>query len=60
MIKSNLVASRQDMLPGMPLTYGQSMTDGCIGWETTVPAVNRRAVAARRIVRRREFLECST
>ena len=36
MIESNLVAGRQDVLPGKPLTYGQSITDGCIDWETTV------------------------
>ncbi len=35
MIESNLVAGRQDVMPGVPLTYGQSITDGCIDWETT-------------------------
>ncbi len=40
MIESNLVAGRQDVVPGKPLTYGQSITDGCIGWETTVSALN--------------------
>ncbi len=50
MIESNLVAGRQDVQPGRPLAYGQSITDGCIDWETTVPALNRlaEAVAARR------------
>jgi len=50
MIESNLVAGRQDVQPGKPLAYGQSITDGCIDWETTVPALNRlaEAVAARR------------
>ena len=33
MIESNLVAGRQDVLPGVTLTYGQSITDGCIDWE---------------------------
>jgi len=53
MIESNLVAGRQDVLPGTALTYGQSITDGCIDWETTVPALNllADAVAARRDVR---------
>ena len=61
MIESNLVAGRQDVLPGKPLTYGQSITDGCIDWETTVPALNllADAVAARRDARRREFRERS-
>ena len=61
MIESNLVAGRQDVVPGTPLTYGQSITDGCIDWETTVSALNALAdaVAARRNVRGREFRERS-
>ena len=35
MIESNLVAGRQDLVPGQPLVYGQSVTDGCIDWDTT-------------------------
>ena len=50
MIESHLVAGRQDLAPGRPLTYGQSITDGCIGWETTeaVLADLADAVRARR------------
>jgi 3-deoxy-7-phosphoheptulonate synthase len=50
MVESNLVAGRQDLVPGTPLTYGQSITDGCISWETTVQALEKlaEAVAARR------------
>jgi 3-deoxy-7-phosphoheptulonate synthase len=50
MIESNLVAGRQDVVPGKPLVYGQSITDGCIDWETTVSVLNglADAVAARR------------
>ena len=50
MIESNLVAGRQDLVAGQPLTYGQSITDGCIGWDTTVTALEQLAdaVAARR------------
>ena len=61
MIESNLVAGRQDALPGMALTYGQSITDGCIDWNTTVPALNglADAVSARRDVLRRKFRERS-
>lgn len=33
MIESHLVEGRQDLETGKPLTYGQSITDGCIGWE---------------------------
>ncbi len=50
MIESNLVAGRQDVLPGVTLTYGQSITDGCIDWTTTVQVLNvlADAVTARR------------
>jgi 3-deoxy-7-phosphoheptulonate synthase len=59
MIESNLVAGRQDVLPGTALTYGQSITDGCIDWETTVPALTllADAVTARRHAQAREFRE---
>ena len=45
MVESNIVAGRQDLVPGTPLTYGQSITDGCIGWETTVTALEKLAAA---------------
>jgi 3-deoxy-7-phosphoheptulonate synthase len=35
MIESNLVAGSQTLAKGKPLTYGQSITDACIGWEET-------------------------
>jgi 3-deoxy-7-phosphoheptulonate synthase len=61
MIESNLVAGRQDVLPGTALTYGQSITDGCIDWQTTVPALHllADAVAARRDVQGRKLQERS-
>jgi 3-deoxy-7-phosphoheptulonate synthase len=61
MIESNLVAGRQDVLPGTTLTYGQSITDGCIDWATTVPTLNllADAVAARRDVAHAKFRERS-
>ena len=57
MIESNLVAGRQDVVPGKPLTYGQSITDGCIDWETTVSALNvlADAVETRRNAQSRNF-----
>jgi len=55
MIESNLVAGRQDLVPGRPLTYGQSITDGCIGWDTTVAVLERLAKAAEE--RRRQNTE---
>ena len=35
MIESNLVGGRQDILEGEQLTYGQSITDPCVGWDDT-------------------------
>ena len=54
MVESNLVAGRQDVVPGKTLTYGQSITDGCIDWETTETVLRdlADAVAARRKVSR--------
>ena len=50
MIESNLAAGRQDLVPGQALTYGQSITDACIGWEDSVDTLRRLAdaVEARR------------
>jgi 3-deoxy-7-phosphoheptulonate synthase len=47
MVESHLVAGRQDLVPGRPLTYGQSITDPCIGWDDSVKALDRLAAAAR-------------
>ncbi|WP_122071962.1 3-deoxy-7-phosphoheptulonate synthase [Pseudophaeobacter sp. EL27] len=49
MVESHLVAGRQDLGKG-DLTYGQSITDGCIGWEDTVTELHKlaEAVKARR------------
>ena len=35
MVESHLVAGRQDIKPGEPLVYGQSVTDACLSWEDT-------------------------
>jgi 3-deoxy-7-phosphoheptulonate synthase len=61
MIESNLVADRQDVMPGVPLTYGQSITDGCIDWSTTATTLQALAdaVAARRNALRRGMQERS-
>ena len=61
MIESNLVAGRQDVLPGVTPTYGQSITDGCIDWETTEQVLRQLAdaVAARRTSGRGSFREQS-
>jgi len=61
MIESNLVAGRQDVLPGVTLTYGQSITDGCIDFATTEQILHRLAdaVAARRKTKRSKWQERS-
>ena len=53
MAESHLKAGRQDLVPGKQLVYGQSITDGCLGWEdsrgvleTLADAVRRRRVKA--------------
>ena len=50
MIESHLVEGRQDLVEGKPLTYGQSITDSCIGWEDSENVLQELsdAVAARR------------
>jgi 3-deoxy-7-phosphoheptulonate synthase len=47
MVESHLVAGRQDLVPGRALVYGQSVTDGCIGWEESVTALDALAQAVR-------------
>ncbi len=47
MVESHLVAGRQDLLPGKPLTYGQSITDGCLGWEESAGVLDGLAEAVR-------------
>jgi 3-deoxy-7-phosphoheptulonate synthase len=48
MVESHLVAGRQELTPGKALVYGQSITDGCIGWEATVSVLERLALAVAR------------
>ena len=45
-LESFLVADRQDPSAGA-LTYGQSITDGCIDWDTTVEVLDNLAFAVR-------------
>ncbi len=47
MVESHLVAGRQDLVSGKPLVYGQSVTDGCIGWEESLVLLANLADAAR-------------
>ena len=46
MVESNLIEGRQDL--GGDLTYGQSVTDACLGWDDTVALLGSLADAVRR------------
>ncbi len=48
MVESHLVAGRQDLVPGKPLVYGQSITDACIDWDSSVRVLDRLAQAVER------------
>jgi 3-deoxy-7-phosphoheptulonate synthase len=47
MLESFLVAGRQELGSPQTLRYGQSITDGCIDWQTTVEVLDRLASAVR-------------
>jgi 3-deoxy-7-phosphoheptulonate synthase len=47
MLESNLIAGAQKLIPGKELTYGQSITDACIGWEETELLLQELAAALR-------------
>jgi 3-deoxy-7-phosphoheptulonate synthase len=47
MLESNLVAGAQKLVPGRPLEYGQSITDGCIDWNQTYPLLKELAQASK-------------
>jgi 3-deoxy-7-phosphoheptulonate synthase len=45
MLESFLVDGRQELRDPASLVVGQSITDGCMGWETTVPVLRELAAA---------------
>ena len=47
MLESFLVSGRQELGSGASLAYGQSITDACMDWETTVQVLDRLASAVR-------------
>jgi 3-deoxy-7-phosphoheptulonate synthase len=47
MLESFIAAGRQDLEPGRQLVYGQSITDGCMGWESTALVLDQLAGAVR-------------
>ncbi len=48
MLESFLVAGRQDLEADRDLIYGQSITDACMDWDTTVLTLDRLASAVRK------------
>lgn len=48
MLESHLEGGRQEITPGHPLRFGQSVTDGCLAWTDTVPVLETLAAAVRR------------
>jgi len=47
MLESHLREGSQPLADPRQLAYGQSVTDACIGWDTTVEVLDRLAAAAR-------------
>ena len=47
MLESNLVAGSQKLDSDKPLVYGQSITDGCMAWNTTLELLRELATAVR-------------
>src|SRR5829696_7880642 len=45
MLESFLVAGRQDLDPEAEMVYGQSITDPCMDWDSTVLALDRLAAS---------------
>lgn len=56
MLESHLIEGNQKQQAGRKLVYGQSITDACIGWETTVEVLEELASA---VVTRRKLKEGS-
>ncbi len=47
MIESHLVAGKQSLVPGKEPVYGQSITDACIDWETSLEVLETLAQGVR-------------
>jgi 3-deoxy-7-phosphoheptulonate synthase len=47
MVESHLVEGRQDLHPGEPLKFGQSITDACLGWDDSVQLLETLAMAVK-------------
>lgn len=47
MLESNLIAGKQPLVQGNSLVYGQSITDGCLGWQDTLSLLEDLAMSHR-------------
>jgi 3-deoxy-7-phosphoheptulonate synthase len=47
MVESHLVGGRQELTADRSLVYGQSITDGCLGWEESVRLLDGLAAGVR-------------
>ena len=47
MVESHLVEGRQDLGPGAPLQFGQSITDACLGWDDSTRLLETLAGAVK-------------
>jgi 3-deoxy-7-phosphoheptulonate synthase len=50
MLESNLVSGKQTLTPEKTLTYGQSITDACMGWDETIKALTTLSNAVKQTV----------
>ena len=48
MMESHLKGGRQDLIPGKPLQYGVSITDGCVAWEESRALLDELAEAVQK------------
>ena len=46
MVESHLVEGRQNLKGGKAVTYGQSITDACIGWNDTEELLSQLSAAS--------------
>jgi len=48
MVESNLIEGRQEIVPGKPLKFGQSVTDACLGWDDSIKVLEALAEGVRK------------
>mgnify|MGYP003346510466 CR=1 FL=1 len=46
-VRGRMVGGRQDLVAGKELTYGQSITDGCIDWDSSLQVLVNLAASVR-------------